>query len=157
MSENKKSTAGTEETDPAATMGLQMYRDLNMSSDAVIHLMPRVHDERIKTGMSAALCFYVKTAGKVRNILTDRGIEAKQENPMSKMAAHMGIVMNTAIDATDSHIAQMVIEGSTMSITEAVKLRNQYRDRPGCGELVTLANDIAEFEDRNIQNMKQFL
>ena len=38
MSENKKSTAGTEETDPAATMGLQMYRDLNMSSDAVIHL-----------------------------------------------------------------------------------------------------------------------
>ena len=59
----------------------------------------------------------------------------------------MGIVMNTAIDATDSHIAQMVIEGSTMSITEAVKLRNQYRDRPGCGELVTLANDIAEFED----------
>ena len=85
------------------------------------------------------------------------GIEAKQENPMSKMAAHMGIVMNTAIDATDSHIAQMVIEGSTMSITEAVKLRNQYRDRPGCGELVTLANDIAEFEDRNIQNMKQFL
>ena len=91
MSENKKSTAGTEETDPAATMGLQMYRDLNMSSDAVIHLMPRVHDERIKTGMSAALCFYEKTAGKVRNILTDRGIEAKQENPMSKMAAHMGI------------------------------------------------------------------
>ena len=89
-----------------------------MSSDAVIHLMPRVHDERIKTGMSAALCFYEKTAGKVRNILTDRGIEAKQENPMSKMAAHMGIVMNTAIDATDSHIAQMVIEGSTMSITE---------------------------------------
>lgn len=157
MSENKKSTAGTEETDPAATMGLQMYRDLNMSSDAVIHLMPRVHDERIKTGMSAALCFYEKTAGKVRNILTDRGIEAKQENPMSKMAAHMGIVMNTAIDATDSHIAQMVIEGSTMSITEAVKLRNQYRDRPGCSELVTLANDIAEFEDRNIQNMKQFL
>ena len=72
MSENKKSTAGTEETDPAATMGLQMYRDLNMSSDAVIHLMPRVHDERIKTGMSAALCFYEKTAGKVRNILTDR-------------------------------------------------------------------------------------
>lgn len=107
--------------------------------------------------MSAALCFYEKTAGKVRNILTDRGIEAKQENPMSKMAAHMGIVMNTAIDATDSHIAQMVIEGSTMSITEAVKLRNQYRDRPGCSELVTLANDIAEFEDRNIQNMKQFL
>ncbi len=48
MSENKKSTAGTEETDPAATMGLQMYRDLNMSSDAVIHLMPRVHDERRK-------------------------------------------------------------------------------------------------------------
>lgn len=156
MSEHKQRTDSTG-ADPAVTMGHQMYKDLNMSSDAVINLMSHTDDERIKTGMSAALCFYEKTAGKVKKILNDRGVQTKEEKPMSKMAAHMGIVMNTAIDSTDSHIAQMVIEGSTMSITEAVKLRNQYRDVPGCGELVTLANDIAEFEDKNIQNMKQFL
>ena len=157
MSESEKNTAATGENDPAAAMGTQMYKDLNMSSDAVLHLMPRVRDERIRTDMSAALCFYEKTAGKVRKILTDHGVEAKQESPVSRMAAHLGIVMNTAIDATDSHIAQMVIEGSAMSVTEAVKLRNQYRDSPGCGELVTLADDIAKFEDRHMENMKRFL
>lgn len=141
----------------AVRLGTQLYKNLNMSSDAVIHLLPRVQDERIKTGMSAALCFYEKTAGKVKEELAERGVEPREENPVSKMAAHMGIVMNTAMDATDSHIAQMVIEGSTMSITEAVKLKNQYRDKPDCGRLVALAGDIAAFEDKNIQNMKQYL
>lgn len=156
MSESQKEKPSNTPTE-AVELGTQLYKNLNMSSDAVIHLLPRVQDERIKTGMSAALCFYEKTAGKVKRELTERGVEPREENPVSKMAAHMGIVMNTAMDATDSHIAQMVIEGSTMSITEAVKLKNQYRDKPDCDRLVTLAGDIAAFEDKNIQNMKQFL
>ncbi|MGN1445433.1 MAG: hypothetical protein ACI4WV_03985, partial [Eubacteriales bacterium] len=63
----------------------------------------------------------------------------------------------TAIDTTDSHIAEMLIEGCTMSATEAVKLRNQYWDKPGCEELVSLADDIAKFEQKNMESLKQYL
>ncbi len=143
--------------DPAVAMGCEMYKNLNMSSDAVMHLLPKVTDERIKSAMSASLCFYEKTAGKVKEILGDHCVKAQEESPMNKMMARMGITMNTLMDATDSHIAQMIIEGSTMSITEAAKLRNDYRGKPGCDELVTIADDITRFEDEYIGKMKQFL
>jgi hypothetical protein len=44
-----------------------------------------------------------------------------------------------------------------MSATEAVKLRNQYQDKPGCEPLVSLADDIATFEKNNIESLKQYL
>lgn len=155
MKEKQPSASAMQE--PAVAMGMKMYKDLNMSCDAVIHMLPRVKDERIKTQMTAALCFYEKTAGKVKKVLDEHGAEATGENMMAKMGARMGILMNTAMDATDSHVAQMVIEGSTMSITEATKLRNEYACKPGCEELVSLAEEIARFEDEHIGRMKQYL
>lgn len=164
MSENRENTAVKEKQpsaeamkDPAVAMGTQMYKDLNMSCDAVIHMLPRVKDERIKTQMTAALCFYEKTAGKVKKVLGDHAVASVEEGMMAKMGARMGIAMNTMLDATDSHIAEMVIEGSTMSITSATKLRNDYKGKPGCEELVAIADDIAQFEDAHIGKMKQFL
>ena len=44
-----------------------------------------------------------------------------------------------------------------MSATEAIKLRNQYRNKTGCEELVSLADDIANFEQNNIESLKQYL
>ncbi len=142
---------------PAVAMGTEMYKDLTMSCDAVVHLLSRVKDESIKTHMTAALCFYEKNAGKVKKILADHGAEAHGENIMSKTMAHMGIVMNTAMDTSDSHIAQMLIEGSTLSATEAAKLRNEYRGKPDCEELVSIADSIADFESHHIDSLKQFL
>ena len=36
---------------------------------------------------------------------------------MAKMATKAGIMMNTAMDNSNSHITEMLIEGATMSIT----------------------------------------
>ncbi len=150
-------SGGKTEQEPVVAMGTEMYKNLTMSCDATVHLLSHVKDERIKTSMTAALCYYEKKAGEVKKILCDHQAEAQEEGKMTRAMAHMGILMNTAIDTTDSHIAEMLIEGCTMSATEAVKLRNQYRDKPGCEELVSLADDIANFEQNNIESLKQYL
>ena len=62
----EKAPTAQAKKDPAVAMGCEMYKNLNMSSDAVMHLLPKVTDERIKSAMSASLCFYEKTAGKVK-------------------------------------------------------------------------------------------
>ena len=158
MNETKEKAPSAEaRKNSAVDMGTEMYKNLNMSSDAVIHLLPKVKDERIKTALSASLSFYEKTAGDVKSILGDHCVKSVEENPIPKWMARMGITMNTLMDATDSHIAQMIIEGSTMSITEAAKLRNDYDGKPGCEELVRIADEITAFEDKHIRTMKQYL
>lgn len=158
MNDTKEKTPTAEmRHDPAVDMGTRLYKNLNMSADAVIHLLPKVTDERIKSAMSAALVFYEKTAGKVKEELGEHCVKAEEENLWTKMMARMGITMNTLMDATDSHVAQMVIEGSTMSITESRKLVSEFKDKPGCDTLISLCGTIEDFEEKNINNLKQYL
>ena len=158
MNEAKEQTpGGAALRDPAVELGTKLYKNLNMSADAVLHLLPKVTDERIKSAMSSSLVFYEKTAGKVREELGEHCVDAPEENLWTKMMARMGITMNTLMDATDSHIAQMVIEGSTMSVTESAKLRSEYRGKPGCDALLALCDTVEGFEKKYIDNIKQYL
>lgn len=143
--------------DPVVAMGMAMYKNLTMSVDATVNLLSKVKNEHIKTGMTAALCFYEKKAGDLKKILSDRNAQVKEESGMTKAMAHMGIVMNTALDATDSHIAQMLIEGSTMLITETVKLKHEYENCTACHDLVTMADEITTFEQGYMEKTKEFL
>ncbi len=153
----KTSAVGEEKKSPAVEMATELYKNITMGSDAIIHLLPKVKDNGMKTSMTAAMCYYEKTAGKVKEFLKERGAEAKEEPLMTRMASRMGIAMNTAMDATSSHIAQMLIEGSTMAITEATRLCHRFENKESCEELIEIAKDLAEFEQSHIEKLKAFL
>lgn len=157
--ENKQmiSSVGEEKKSPAIELATELYKNITMGTDAVTHLLPKVKDNDMKTSMSAAMCYYEKAAGKVKEFLGKHGSTAKEEPLMTRMAARMGIAMNTAMDATSSHIAQMLIEGSTMAITEATRLYHRFEGREGCDEMLTVARDLAEFEQSHIEKLKAFL
>ncbi|MBE6584919.1 MAG: hypothetical protein E7645_00150 [Ruminococcaceae bacterium] len=153
----KVSAVGEEKKSPAVELATELYKNITMGSDAIIHLLPKVKDNGMKTSMTASMCYYEKAAGKVKAFLKEHGAEAKEEPLMTRMASRMGIVMNTALDATSSHIAQMLIEGSTMAITEATRLCHRFERQAGCEEMLTVAKELAEFEQAHIEKLKSFL
>ena len=153
----KTSSVGEEKKSPAVELATELYKNITMGSDAVVHLLPKVKDNGMKTSMTAAMCYYEKTAGKVKDFLTAHGAEAKEEPLMTRMASRMGIAMNTAMDATSSHVAQMLIEGSTMAITEATRLCHRFEGQKGCEEMLAVAKDLSEFEQSHIEKLKAFL
>ena len=155
--ENMTSSVGEEKKVPSVELATELYKNITMGSDAIIHLLPKVKDNGMKTSMTAAMCYYEKAAGKVKDFLTKHHAEAKEEPLMTRMASRMGIAMNTAMDATSSHIAQMLIEGSTMAITEATRLCHRFEGREGCDEMLTVAKELAEFEQSHIEKLKAFL
>ncbi len=151
------SSVGDEKKSPAVELATEMYKNITMGSDAILHLMPKVKDNDMKTHMSASLCYYEKMAGKVKEFLGEQGAIAKEEPLMNRLASRMGIAMNTAMDATSSHIAQMLVEGSTMAITEATRLRHRFEGREGCEEMLEMAQKLIEYEQNNIEKLKTFL
>ena len=151
------SSVGEEKRSPAVELATELYKNITMGSDAVLHLLPKVEDNGMKTTMTAAMCYYEKAAGKVKDFLTKHKAEAKEEPLMTRMAARMGIAMNTAMDATSSHVAQMLIEGSTMAITEATRLCHRFEGQKDCEEMLTVAKELTEFEQSHIEKLKAFL
>lgn len=151
-----------EKISPVVELANEMYKNIGMGSDAILHLLPRINEKSgnaasMKTDMSASLCFYEKINGRIKEILRAHQAEAKQENLMTRTMAHAGIVMNTAMDASDSHIAEMLIEGSTMAITQMTRLTHQFESRPACEELIGIAREVITFEEGQIERLKAYL
>ena len=144
-------------TPAAEKMAEEMYKNLNMGCDAYLDILSRVEDNRIKTDITAAMCYYEKLIGKIKQFMLDHGADPEERGMMARMASKAGIAMNVAMDNTNSHIAEMLIEGATMSITTAEKLSNHAEGKPDCAELADYCRDWAKFEQNHIDALKQYL
>ena len=134
-----------------------IYANVKMGSESIINLMPKVKDAEMKAFMVAQLDQYEKYAREARKKLEDKGAVAKEESAMTKMSAKMGMSMQTMIDSTTSHLAEMMVQGSTMDVTDLLQKVSAFSSYPECGDALAFAKDIVAFEERNVEKMKQFL
>ena len=132
-----------------------IYKNAKMGADSIIDLMPRVQNDALRSAMTLQLDGYERYAAAASRVLKERGVTAKEENLMVRMGAKMGIAFNTMLSVTTSHIAELMIEGSNMGITDTTKLLNNYKTADS--DAVRLAREVVAFEERNIEIMKGFL
>ncbi len=135
----------------------EIYKGSKMGADAIINLLPHIKDDELRSAVTAQLDGYEKYAARAAAALCERGIEAKEENIVTRMSARMGVALNTMIDSTTSHIAEMLIEGSNMSITDMTKLLNDHTARGTGKQAVALAREVIAFEEENLERLKQYL
>lgn len=134
-----------------------IYKNVKMGSDALLTLLPKSEDDKMITAMTTQLNGYEKFAAEAEKQLAPLGIKPKEEPMMKKMSARMGINMNTLVDATSSHMAEMLIKGSTMGITDMTKKVREF-EGDGCPEqALKLGRELITFEQNNIEKMKEFL
>lgn len=74
---------------------------------------------------------------------------------MEKIKTYLMMNLQTMMDKSDSHIAQMLIQGSTMGVTDAVKRLHDYQDADR--KVVDLMEDLRKFEEKSIEKIKEFL
>jgi hypothetical protein len=73
------------------------------------------------------------------------------------MTAKVSTAMETLMDSSISHLADMVIQGSTMNMNETIKLLREYENSDTSEASLSLVRDIIGFEEQNIERMKAYL
>ncbi len=135
----------------------RMYKNVKMGSDSIINLMPKVKDETLRTEMTGELSQLEEYSSKIGKMLHEEGRTPKEENMMTKAMSKMGISMNTMIDSTSSHIAEMMMEGYTMGITDMTKDIREYENTKASEASLKLARDIVRFHEKSFETMKSYL
>jgi len=135
----------------------QLYKDVKMGADSIIDLMPKVTDEKMKEELTRELENYEKFSKQIKSMLFESGEEPEEESFMTKMMTKMGITMNTMLDSTSSHIADIMIKGATMGITDTTKLVREYENTSCSEEALSLAKEIIKYEEDTIERLKKFL
>lgn len=128
-----------------------------MGSDSIVKLLSKVSDGNFKTDLTDQLNGYDGFAAKAKKRLKELGNEAKEENPVIKLWTSLGMTFSTLTDSTDSHIAQMVAEGSTMGITDGIKLLRDYENTSVSESSLKLVRDVIQFEERNLERAKSYI
>ena len=74
---------------------------------------------------------------------------------MAKTMSWTGIQMNTIKDKSNSHIADMLIQGTTMGIIEGRKLLNNNPNADA--EIVQILDNFVKMQENNVEKLKTFL
>lgn len=134
-----------------------LYRNMKMGSNSIVDLLPKVEDRAMREEMTSELNQYEKFTKEISSMLNDMGVKPTEEGFMARMGAKMGIAMNTMTDSTSSHIAQMMIEGATMGITENTKLIREYENKQCSEAALRMGRDTVKFMENSVEKLKSYL
>ena len=137
-----------------ASLCCDIYRNAKMGAESIINLLPAVEDKNLESELTVELTKYEEFASEAEKLLAEHGEKPLEESAFSRLMAKMGIKMNTMIDKTSSHVAQMVIEGAVMGITDIQKRLN---DADSYGKAEPIAKRLIAFEEGTIERMKEYL
>ncbi len=134
-----------------------IYKNVTMGAEIIVTMMPKIKNDELKKDVTEQLASYEEYATKVKGLIEKAGEEPKEESMMSKFMAKMGVQMNTLTDSTTSHLAEMMIEGSTMNVNDLLRKIHEAEEHDGGSAEMNLARDVVSFEERNIEKLKEYL
>lgn len=134
-----------------------VYKCGKMGSDSSVNLMKKVTSDELKSDMTSVLNGYQKFATNSAEQLRSIGEDPKEESPITQIGAKIGMAMNTMMDSSPSHIAEMVIQGANMGITELQGVLNRFEGVPCDDTAVDMVKGSIRYNEKVIEDMKKYL
>lgn len=133
----------------------EIFQNANTGIYSIDTLLPKVEDNSISAELITHQAKLAQIARSARQMMLEKHMDPSDAGVMSKMGIWTGVQMNTMMDNTPSHIADMVIKGDTMGITKMTRELNQsVVEDP---RIRDLGEELVNTQRRNIEILKKYL
>jgi len=133
----------------------ELYRAAEMGVEGTKLLKGKSEDIRFSEKLQGYVNRYGEVKDEAAQLLSEYGATPKEAGAMEKAGLWMGVQMNTMLDKTSSHMAEMLIQGSTMGTVQGVKSKNAH---PGADPACTALEDkFLNLQQEYTEDMKKFL
>ena len=133
----------------------EIQKNTEMAMKAINTLASKVYDDGLALQLSRESLQY----SKIRNKAVEQMVQNEQEiypgNALQDMMLVGGIHTNTLLNTSTSHLAEMMIQGSNRGLTHMWKSLNQHENISDMS--VEIANELMDFEEKNINRLKKYL
>lgn len=134
-----------------------VFKNVKMAGDSILNIMPKVKDDAFKSDLTVTLSAFEAFASRATKLLADNGVKPQEEGTVTKLSAKWGTMMNTIRDSSTSHLAQMMVEGATMGVTETMRLLRESENGCVSESALRLLRDVCAFEEKVVEDMKSYL
>jgi hypothetical protein len=131
------------------------YQNASIGITAIEAVLDKVKDQRFSNDLHKQLRDYQEIADKTKRQMRTSGARVKDVSRYNKVMMKGNVKMNMLRNSSDSHIAQMVIQGSTMGVTQMTKLLHASKNADGT--CTKIAEEFVKREEGNIEVMKHYL
>ena len=132
-----------------------IYQNSQMGIEALQKLVSITKDSEFNKCLQSQLNEYKLINSNAVKKLNENGYDEKGIGTLTKIQSYIMINIQTMMDKSSSHIAEMLITGSTMGTIDAIKNIKKYKDAEP--SILELMNDLKKFEENNIEQLKAFL
>ncbi|MEG1363733.1 MAG: hypothetical protein RSC92_04820 [Clostridia bacterium] len=132
-----------------------IYQNAKMGKSTIDQIIKEVSDITFKDVLNEQLKDYEKVIDNTKVYLSEFNKQEKDITDLSKIVTYLSIKMSTLNDDTSSHIADMLIKGSTMGTVEITKKLNKYTNIDE--SIKMLASKLLKIEENNIEKLKKYL
>ena len=133
----------------------EIYRNVRMATWAIDTIYNAIQDQRLRDLVDKQNDVYEELTHSCEKLGAKLDIDLKDINPIEKGMSWMGIKMGTLTNKETSHIAEKLIQGTTMGITQMITTvaDSECENK----EIREIANHLKRNEEVFIEGLKEFL
>lgn len=132
-----------------------VYKNAHIALQSISNVLPAVEDEELKKELKEEYEGYEKIIGEISTFMVENGLEPKDVNPVKKAFMWSSIKMKTLIDNSKTQIAEMMIKGTVMGITELTAMKNEAENMED--GVLKFIEELLNAEEKYEENLKKFL
>ncbi|MDD3224101.1 MAG: hypothetical protein PHX70_05240 [Clostridium sp.] len=132
-----------------------IYQNAEMGKNSINQLIGTVKDTPLKKELESQLREYNEIFDMANIKIDKTKKDSKSVGTITKVTTYLMINLNTLTNKTPSHIAEMMIKGSTMGIVDVTKKLKEYKEADA--DISALGNRLLKLEQQNVDEMKKFL
>ena len=133
-----------------------VYKNAEMGKETIPAVWELAESEGLKQALQQQLQEYCQLSRASRLLLQRRGRRVCGPSPLTAAMARSSLRVKTLTNRSASHLAEMMIQGSTMGSIQITRRLHRFRDTAD-REAMQLAKRLLETEENNIRQMKRFL
>lgn len=132
-----------------------IQKNTEMAMKAIDTIEHKVQDKNLSLLLAKTENRYSGLHEKAVSSLIEAGVEPGRTSGWEEMMLVGGITGNTLLNTSTSHIAELMIKGSNMGITDLNKTLNRHAQ----GEKIamSLAEELMKMEQENLNEYKKYL
>lgn len=133
----------------------EIHKGLVMGMESIAVVSDEIGDSDFRNVLQEQYKQYGELLNRTNNAGKQYNIELKDTNIMQKMMGWTTIKMETIKDKSNSKISDMLIQGTTMGISQGRKWLNKSENLDK--EVSTILKDFVTKQEKDIETLKKYL
>ena len=133
----------------------ETYKNVRMASFAIDCIIDKIENKSMEDLLRKQNDCYLNYVEKLEKLSEELKHKPKDINFMLKGMSFASIKTKTMMNNETSHLAEMLVQGTTMGITDTIKAKSEYPSENH--KLNNIVDSIISHEEKFVESLKDYL